>query len=72
MKRSEMIKLITDYLQGVTTLTPEDNNLAASQLLTYIEEAGMLPPEANIKRSRELSPGQEILFFEKLNKWEAE
>lgn len=72
MKRSEMIKLIKDYLTGITSLTDVDNELAASQLLHYIEQSGMTPPESQIPQKRELSPDQEITWFKTMRQWEKE
>lgn len=72
MKRSEMLKTIQDYFTGITDLSDADNQLAAQQLLRYIEDAGMAPPEADIPMSREVAPGQEITWFKKMRQWEAE
>ena len=44
MKRSEAVKLINDYLRAELWKTPEQVKKYANELLTKLEEAGMLPP----------------------------
>lgn len=72
MKRSDMVKLIKDYILGISALDDAELDLAANQLLTYIEDTGILPPEANIKMTRQLAPDQEITWTKLSRQWEAE
>lgn len=41
MKKSEVIKILTDYLEGVTF---KDDKGTAEDILYLLEEAGMIPP----------------------------
>lgn len=72
MKRSEMIKLIKDHLTSVSSLPDNILDMSAMQLLGYIEDAGMIPPEAEIPMMREISPGQDITWYKKDRQWEKE
>jgi len=44
MKRSEMIKLITEVLESFKRIVETDDDTKAVALLTALEEAGMQPP----------------------------
>jgi len=44
MKRSEMIKLITEVLKSFERIVKSDHDTKAVVLLTALEEAGMQPP----------------------------
>lgn len=48
MKRSEMIKKIKDYIKSEDIHGKFINNQESSDLLTMIEEAGMLPPTITV------------------------
>lgn len=48
MKRSEMIKVLDDFLYIRTPITGKEAFKLSQQLLVEIEEVGMMPPQSNV------------------------
>ena len=76
MKRSEMIKLITEVLESFKRIVEADDDAKAVALLTALEEAGMQPPQREVKGGH-LVPaedGQDAMLTYSIivNEWEPE
>jgi len=63
MKRSEMIKLITEVLESFKRIVEADDDAKAVALLTVLEEAGMQPPPYKAKA---------LIGFYEVQDWEPE
>lgn len=72
MKRSEMIEILENEING--RLYPEDHFYTddISHILKVLEIKGMLPPEAEIMHKRDLGGGLEVSFYKKERVWEDE
>lgn len=73
MKRSEMEKIIAITLskQAITAGVSGLLWVDVKEILTKIEEAGMLPPKACIERSVRVGDEERIAYYN-TNEWESE
>ena len=73
MKRSEMVDLILSELEGYL-ITGNNSKHHAVQMLTKIEQAGMLPPTVLKMEMRQVSPNPcaPVQWQIKSNTWESE
>lgn len=53
MKRSKMVKMLTDQFIGRGMASDLGAKVAANEILTFLEKRGMLPPGASFKGTNE-------------------
>ena len=74
MKRSEVVSSIVDNCLAFNGIDTDQVLLKdlADDILTHLENLGMLPPEGEFIFKRDLGEGLDVSFIKKERRWEQE